>query len=320
MPSARVLPRLGGVNDHAPTAGLDVLIVGGGPAGLSAAMWLARYRRRVLVVDAGTSRNERAVAVHGYPGVPDIAPAELHAVLLKQAEDAGATVVRDVVTSIHGRKDAFHAETAGSGTIGARRILLATGHHDVLPEVPGLDEAYGITVHHCPDCDGPSSAGQRVGVLGHDLHAAALALFLLTWTPHVILLTNGREPRLDAETLRILDARGVHVRTDAIERLDQTGGFVRRAVFRTGAALPLERVFFFSSPPSPPALGIELGCEAVDGRFLTDEGQQTTVAGVYAAGDITGHPHLSISAAAEGVAAALAIHRSLLPEEFKLGS
>lgn len=295
------------------------MVVGGGPAGLSAAYWLARYRRRVRLYDAGEPRNRTALAVHGYPGVVDPAPDELRRRIRGQAAAAGAELVGGRVGSISGEKDDFRVEVEGGSPVHARRILLAYGCRDEIPDIPGLGAAYGVTVHHCPDCDGPSASGEPAGVVGWTRGAAALALFLLTWAERVSLLTHGREPELDEAALATLRRHGIALRTTAIARIDHRRGRIRSVQLAGGERLPLRRLFVHLRTSPAADLARRLGCRARDGeRLIVDDGQQTTVPGVYAAGDIAGHPHLAVSAAADGVRAALALHRSLLPPDHEL--
>lgn len=298
----------------------DAVVVGGGPAGLSAALWLARYRRRTLVLDDGRPRNEAAWAVHGYPGLPDPEPEMLRRRLRAQALEAGAALEGRHVRSIDGEKDRFRVRLeAEDDAVPARRIVLAYGRQDLIPEIPGVRELYGSAVFHCPDCDGPVVTGATVGVLGHDRPAAALALYLLTWADRTLLLTNGMEPALEPKGLDVLERHGVDVVSTPIDRVDGSAGAVR--VARPDSPdLTLDALFFHWGSVPTTSLAPTVGCECdPDGEIRVDPRTlETSVPGIYAAGDIIGQPHLAISAAAEGVRAALALHRSLLPEEFEL--
>jgi thioredoxin reductase (NADPH) len=299
----------------------DVIIVGGGLAGLSAAFWLARYRRRVRVHDAGGGRNQFTWVVHGYPGLPDLTPAELRRRLHEQATAAGAEHVQVPVQSIEREGDVFRVIPVTGPPVLARRVLLAFGRRDVLPEIPGIAEAYGTSVFHCPDCDGPSLTGARVGVLGWTAGAAELALYLLTWVRDTVLLTHGHDLELDEHGQATLRRYGIRIRTEPIARLAHRNGRITRIEFGDGSALPLDAVFCHLRSLPATGLAEQLGCEADrDGCVRVDRGQQTSIPGIYAAGDLVGHPHLAIIAASSGVRAALAIHRSLLPPDHRLGA
>jgi thioredoxin reductase len=266
----------------------DAVIIGGGPAGLTAALWLARYRRSVLVLDSGEPRNEPAWGVHGFPGIVDPSPTELRQRIQEQAINAGAEYLSCSAMSVRGAKNEFAVHVAGGGEYRSRRVLMAYGLRDTLPDIPGAADLYGTSLFHCPDCDGPTVQDHHVSVLGQDRQAASLALYLLNWTDRVTLLANGGELDLPKETLDTLGEYGV-------------------ALF-----------FHLGSEPRSD-IGEQLSCEREDDGYLrVDRGGETSVPGVYAAGDITGHPHLASVAAADGVRAALAIHRSMLPAEWRV--
>lgn len=297
----------------------DAVIVGGGPAGLSAALWLARYRRRAVIIDDDEPRNEAAWAVHGYPGFPDPRPDDLRRKLGEQARTAGASMDRGRVSEVRGEKGDFIVTEEGGRERHARRILLAYGRTDRLPDLAGLPELYGTSVFHCPDCDGPSIAGCNVGVIGHNRSAAGLALYLLTWAPRVTLLTNGLEPDLTEEARATLQRQHVAIRTERIVRLKGVDGQLEQ-VDVGGAPLELDALFFHWGTDPASTLAQRTGCECESSGDIRVQwtSMETSVPGIYAAGDIVGHPHLAITAAAQGVQAALAIHRSLLPAEFAL--
>jgi thioredoxin reductase len=298
---------------------LDVLIVGGGPAGMSAALWLGRYRRRVTVIDAGAPRNEPAWAVHGYPGVPDPTPTELRRRLYEQAQGAGATIVTGEAVHVAGDKGNFSVTLEDGTRLSARRLILAYGLRDYVPELEGVAELYGTSVFHCADCDGPAFLGSRLGVIGNDRYGANMALYLRQWTEDITLLPCGRELELDEEGLAVLAEAGIPVRREKVLSLVGHGGNLTQVELEGGEALRLDALFFHLGSEPRCDLAELLTCETdEDGYIAVDRGQETSCPGVHAAGDITGPPHLASIAAAEGVRAALAIHRSLLPAERRI--
>lgn len=297
----------------------DAVVIGGGPAGLSGALWLGRYRRRVLVMDDDRPRNEAAGAVHGFPGIPDPDPEVLRRRIREQAMEAGAEFQPRRVERIRGTKGAFTVWDDAGNSLKARRILLAYGRQDRVPEIKGLRELYGDSVFHCPDCDGPSVEGATVGVLGHDRDAAVLALYLLTWADRTLLLTNGLQPKLDEKARDTLQRYGVAVESGPVLSLEGEGGRLRRAVLEEGE-LEIDALFFHWGSEPTSSLGPATGCEhGKSGRIVVDSSSlESSIGGIHAAGDIVGRPYLAVTAVADGVRAALAIHRSLLPDEFHL--
>jgi thioredoxin reductase len=299
----------------------DVLIVGGGPAGLSAALWLARYNRRVLVIDSDQPRNDPAWGVHGYPGIVDPSPDELRERIHDQAINAGAEYEASEVRTITGEKNEFVAGFTDGRELHARRVILAYGLRDHIPRVDGITELYGRSVFHCPDCDGPTIQDHDIGVLGASRDSANLALYLLHWAADVVLLTNGAGDDVPGSARAVLDAQGIRVIDAPVRRAVAAEGRLERVEFADAPALPLHALFFHLGSEPCCDIGEVLGCDRDDDGYISvDRGQETSVPGIHAVGDITGHPHLAIVAAAEGVRAALAIHRSLLPADRLLRS
>lgn len=297
-------------------ADFDALVVGGGIAGLSAGLWLARHRRHVRVFDTGEPRNNPTRAVHGYPGITDPAPHELRRVLLEQARDAGAGWEGNDVVEITGRKDDFTVRLKNGDTHRARRIVLAYGVQDRLPAIDGIEELYGRSVFHCPDCDAPSLVGSRIAVVGQRRGAAIHALYLLTWAASVVFLTNGEQTQFGEEARVVLGKYKIPIMTKRIKRLAQASHCLVAIEFEDGDAIPADSLFFQTATHDASDIAAKLGCERDDDDSLTiDNATQTSVPGVFAAGDLAGPPFLAISAAAKGVKTALAVHKSLLPPD-----
>jgi thioredoxin reductase len=294
----------------------DAVIVGGGPAGLSAALWLGRYRRKTMVIDGGEPRNEPAWAVHGYPGIVDPTPIELRRRLYQQAQGDGVEMRSGLVNLAEGSRDGFVVVTDEGERIEARRLVLAYGLRDYLPDVPGLEELYGTSVFHCADCDGPSVADTRLGVIGWNHHAANLALYLRHFSDDVTMLTHGLPLELTTAARETLAQADIDLVEHRISRVSGNGGHLTQAEFDGPEPIRLDAIFFHLGSEPRCDLAGQLGCNTDDDGYIdVDRGQETSVPGVHAAGDITGPPHLASIAAAEGVRAALTIHRSLLPDE-----
>ena len=294
----------------------DVVVIGGGPAGLSAALWLTRYRLRTLLLDADNPRNAATWAVHGYLGMPDPPPGELRRLGRDQAQSAGAEVREATVSAVSGEIGEFVIRLEDGSETRARRVLFATGLRDIIPEIPGLLDCYGTSIWHCPDCDGPSITGVRVGVIGWGRAIAAFCMELLTWSDQLTLLTHGHDPELPRRSREALARFGIAVRAEAVVRIEGSDGLVERVVFEDGTEQELDAIFFHIAYGPGCAIPAELECRADEEGYLeTDRDGETTVPGVYAAGDITPGAKLAIRAAADGARVAIGIYRSLLPRE-----
>jgi thioredoxin reductase len=294
----------------------DVIVIGGGPAGLSAGLWLARYRRRVLVLDSGKPRNDPTWAVHGYPGIIDPPPHELRRVLILQATEAGAEWRGADVERVTGEKNGFTVHMEDGSSLTARRIILAYGKTDNLPPIEGARELYGRSVFHCPDCDGPSVIDKRIAVYGADRTAALLSLYLLTWAESMVVLTDGQELEVDKKARAVLAKYNVEVRTEPITRLRAVNDCLAAVELVGVPPVPLDALFFHLGSPLATDIANQLGCKRERGTdLMIDRAHQTTVPGVFAAGDIVGPPYLVVTAAAKGVTAAMGVHRSLLPPD-----
>jgi thioredoxin reductase len=302
----------------------DCIVIGAGPAGLSASLFLARYLRRTLTFHHNSPRNEYAHGVHGFLGHHGIGPAELLARGRDEVTSHGGLIVEACVTAVEkASPEGFRVFAGLEGneqSFEARRLVLATGLRDLTPDCPGFRDFYGSSVHHCPDCDGYEVKDKRVAVLSNGRHAAGFTANLLTWTKHLTLLTDQKEiPPGDRAKLEGLD---VAVRTEAVVGLegDKPMGKLERVLFAEGEPLECDALFFNLGTEIGTNFHETLGCRLDDDCELVwvDKTQQTSVEGVYAAGDITPHSQLAVVAAAEGAMAAIHIHRSLISEERRL--
>ena len=298
----------------------DVAIVGGGPAGLTAAMWLGRYLRRVVLVDSGDPRNWETRGINGYLGLPAVTPAALRGAGREEARRWGAELIDGCVESVTRAGDEHFRLALESGdTLEARRVLLAFGVKDIWPDIPGLERVYGATAYHCPDCDGHETVGKKTVVVGMGRKAVGLALALSTWTREIVVCTNGRDPELTDALMAQLDKLNIPVLTSRVRQAVHTDRTLTALELDDGMLLDCERLFFSIGHFPADDLAQRLGCRRNDeGCVVIDEHFHSSVPNVYAAGDLVPGTQIALAAAAGGARAAIAIHHSLLAPEFRI--
>jgi thioredoxin reductase len=294
----------------------DCIVVGGGPAGLSGAMMLGRCRRTVLVCDIGEPRNASAAGLHNYLTRDGIRPLEF----LRLAHEE----VRRYLTVEFRRAKVVEAERTPSGfTVvcadgsrhHSRKLLLATGVVDDLPEIEGLEQLYGTSVHHCPYCDAWEWRDQPLAVHGRGEEGPALALGLTVWSRDVVLCTDGAGDLPD-DALKQLSRAGIEIREERVVRLEGREGKLERIVFDEGPPLSRRALFVCSGHHQRSDLAEKLGCRFTSkGAVDTGACEATNVPGLYVAGDSSKDAHFVIVAAAEGAEAAMAISKTLLKED-----
>jgi thioredoxin reductase len=305
----------------------DCIVVGAGPAGLSAAVMLARYRRRVLTFHNSSPRNLYSHGIHGFLGHDGILPEELLARGRDEVTKYAGLVVEGCVTRAERVGDERFCITTGDEqtvkqTFESRRLLLATGLRDLTPDCPGFRDFYGTSVFHCPDCDGFEVTGKRVAVLGRGQETAGFTLNLLTWTDQLTLVTNNEADEMTDEQRARLARFRIPIMNQRIAKLEGNTetGHLERVRFTDGDALECDALFFNLGTVPASDLHTMLGCKLDEecGLVWVDDEQQTSVRGVYAAGDLTPRSQLAVVAAAEGAMAAIHIHKSLTPKERRL--
>jgi thioredoxin reductase len=291
----------------------DATVVGGGPAGLSAAMWLARYRRKVLVLDSGKYRNASAERMHGYLGNDPAVPREFR-------ERARAELLRyerlelkeALATSVGRTSHGFVVEAQGRSHESAR-LVLATGVVDQFPDVENFFEHYGTSVFHCPSCDGYEAKGLSVAVFGWSEQVVGFALSLFDWASSVTVITDGRPFEGDELHRGTLKRAGVAVLEDEALSLEGSRGDLRGVGLGDGRSIECQLAFFTIAHEPVTDLAEQLGCgRRADGYLTVDAEHRTTTPGVYAAGDVTPGCQMVQVAAAEGAVAgsmcALSLH------------
>jgi thioredoxin reductase len=288
----------------------DVLVVGGGPAGLSAALVLGRCRRRVLVVDAGHPRNERSPVAHGLFTRDGTPPSELLRIGREQLAPYDVRVVDDAVVGVKAADGAFLATTASRREIRARKLLIATGMRDVLPEIPGIDALFGSSVFVCPYCDGWEHRDQRLCSYVSARSAVEVALGLTTWSADVVaIVPDGPLAREDGERLA---RNGVVLHEDRIDLLEASQGDLAAIRLASGARIERDALFVHLGEVQASTLAERLGCPFEEtGTVAAGLGERAGPPGVFVAGDASHDRQLVAIAVAEGVKAACAINADL---------
>ncbi|MBC7893673.1 MAG: NAD(P)/FAD-dependent oxidoreductase [Sphingobacteriaceae bacterium] len=300
-----------------PSTSFDVLLIGGSVAGLSAALVLGRSRRTVLVLDAGKPANRQTPHSHSFLTRDGTPPAQLAALAREQAL-AYPTVTLRSATVMHAVREhgQFLVKTSTGDEFRAKRLLLATGVADQLPDLPGFAECWGISVLHCPYCHGYEVGDQRLGVLANGDAAFEFARLLLNWSRDLTLFTNGPATlsQSQAETLTRL---GVGLVETPLTAIPHELGYLSSLALADGRFHPLDALFARVPFAQTSDLGEQLGCEFDEwGLLKTDDWGKTSVEGVFAAGDNSTLMRQVVAAAANGAKAAAFINRELVEEEF----
>lgn len=302
------------------SAECDVLVVGGGPAGLSAALVLARARRSVLVADTGEPRNASAGHVHGFLSRDGISVAELLATGAAEVRRYGGEVTNGEVVSIEGERGGFTSTLADGRTVLSRRILLATGLADELPPIPGMSQRWGRDVLHCPYCHGWEFAGQPIGVLGGRGATLAEALLMPQWSNDIVILVHEIPPdHLSPRVRDKLEVRGVKVIEGHVSELTISDDKLTGVKMSNGTAVALAALMVFPLCRPRTQLLDGLGAEVNHlGAAKVDDHGRTTVPGVWAAGNAVDAAALVVNAASAGSRAAASINSDLASEEIQI--
>jgi thioredoxin reductase len=293
----------------------DAIVIGGSFAGLSAATYIARGRRRVAVIDAGAPRNRFAAHSHGFLTQDGSKPrAILSAARTQLAAYAEASLVGATAVDALPVDNGFEVMLDNGETLEAKKLVLAYGITDILPLVPGLAERWGRNVLHCPYCHGYEFAGQRLGVLQTAPHSAHQAMLIAEWGPTTLFLNGNDTP--DTATRDELSRRGVLIEPAAVRAVEGEEGVPVRLALVDDRHASIDALFIAALTRPASDLAQRLGCTIDEGLLgpivRTDADKMTTVPGVYAAGDIARAPHSVTWAASDGVTAGVALHRSLV--------
>jgi thioredoxin reductase len=293
----------------------DVVIVGAGPAGLSAALVLGRCRRKVLVCDNGHPRNEASHAMHGYLTRDGMPPLEFLRLAREELRPYTTVEVRDVtVTDARCENSRFVTTLETGEQVESLKLLIATGVRDCVPAIAGISNLYGRSVFHCPYCDGWEVRDQPLAVYGKGEKGYGLSLELTAWSSDILLCTDGRS-ELEPRQIERLARNGITVREEKVLRLEGHDGRLQRIVFEGIEPVDRSALFFTTGQYQQSPLAIQLGCVFNDkGTVRTGKYESTHLRGLYVAGDASRAVQWVVVAAAEGAEAAFAINTDLIKE------
>jgi thioredoxin reductase len=298
----------------------DVIIVGGGPAGLNAAIVLGRCRRNVLLFDTGRQRNRFSDGLRNYLTRDNILPSDFLKISNAELRKYGVSTNQSEI--IHAEKmstGVFHVRNSRGISYYSKKLLIATGLQDNIPPLEGIEALYGKSVFHCPYCDGWEVRDKRIGVYAKTKKGFELAISLKTWSQQVSLFTNGRNYLKPLER-KVLQKKKIDVYTQKIVKLERKNGKLSKIVFADSGDCICEALFFANGYRQQCDIAKTLGCEVTaKGIVITNRLQQANVAGLYVAGDVSKDMHFVVVAAAEGAKAGVSINKELQKEEFKTG-
>ncbi|MEF3303310.1 NAD(P)/FAD-dependent oxidoreductase [Paenibacillus sp. GYB003] len=297
---------------------LDVAIIGGGPAGLNAALVLGRARKRVAVIDEGRPRNAVTREAHGFLTRDGISPSEFRRIAMEQiGAYPSVSFVADTAVSVAGADGRFQIATERGTVFASKKLLFAVGLKDRPLQIPGLAEAYGKSAFVCPYCDGWELRDQPLVLIVKGADLMHFAPLISGWTNRFAVCTNGPDELTDAQREE-LRRHGVPVFESPIRSIDSDDGIVRQVVLEDGTTIPCRGIFFKPELVTGSDLPRTIGCRMTeDGMVVVDDLGKTNVPGVYSAGDAASRRNWAIAAASMGAFAAAALNNELNLEAWK---
>ncbi|HYO21442.1 MAG TPA: NAD(P)/FAD-dependent oxidoreductase [Flavisolibacter sp.] len=293
----------------------DCIIVGGGPAGLNAAVVLGRCRRKVLLFDTGSHRNRYSHGMHNYLTRDDILPPEFLDICLKEIRKYGVKRLPAKITSaIKNSEGLFDVKDDKGNIHRSKKLLIATGLWDNVPDIPGFQELYGKSVFHCPYCDGWEVRDKEIGVYARNKNGFELALALKGWSDKVTYYADGKN-KLKPTEVETLSLNKIPIVSYPIARLEASGEHLKAIIFKDGNSRRCDALFFVNGFQQQCNLAETFGCNMTKkGVVLTNRFQQTNIEGLYVAGDAAKDMHFVVVAAAEGAKAGVLINKELQKE------
>lgn len=295
----------------------DCIIIGGGPAGLNAAVVLGRSLRKVLLFDTEQYRNRKSHGMHNYLTRDHILPSDFIALCQKELNKYNVQkIAKKIISGKRNEEGVFEVRDENQSKYYAKKLLVATGLNDNLPTTTGFEDCYGKSVFHCPYCDGWEVRGKNIGVYARNKEGWELALSLKGWSPHVCLYTDGKN-KVKPDQKEFLTANDIEVINWPITELKHKKGQITDILFSNGEQRKCDALFFVNGFTQQCNIAEAFGCDvSKKGVILTNRFQQTNVPGLYVAGDASKDMHFVVVAAAEGAKAGVTINKELLKEQW----
>jgi thioredoxin reductase len=295
----------------------DVIIVGGSYSGLAAGMALGRSLRQVLIIDSGKPCNRQTPHSHNFLTQDGKTPAEIASLARMQVESYdtvsffGGVAISGVKT-----ENGFAIQVASGELFNAKKLIFATGIKDIMSDIEGYAECWGVSVLHCPYCHGYEVRNDRTGILGNGEYSFEFSSLISNWTNDLTLFTNGTST-LTAEQTAKVEGHGIKIVEKEIEKLEHVDGHLQHIVFKDGTISSIQALYARSPFEQHCLIPEALGCELTDDGYIKiDPFQKTTVAGIYACGDSTTRIRTVANAVAGGTTAGMMINREIIFEEF----
>jgi thioredoxin reductase len=295
----------------------DVIITGGSYSGLAAGMALGRALRKVLIIDSGIPSNRQTPHSHNFLTQDGKTPSEISRLAKLQVEMYSTVgFINGLVTNATQTENRFFIYTAAGETFTAKKLIFATGIRDLLPDISGIAECWGISVLHCPYCHGYEVRNKKTGIVGNGEHGFEFSMLISNWTTALTLFTNGKSDLTALQTDK-LKSHGIDIIETEIEKLEHTNGYIQKIVFRNGTNMPVEALYAPSPFEQHCRIPETLGCELTEeGYIRTDAMQKTSVHGIYACGDNSTRVRNVANAVALGTTAGMMLNKEIVFEGF----
>ena len=296
----------------------DVIIIGGGPAGLNAAVVLGRCKRSVLLFDHGQQRNRYSHGMHNYLTRDNVPPSEFLEMARKEVKKYGVKIIDVAVKHANKmNKTSFEVIAVDRKKYHSKKLILATGLADILPDIPGAKALYGKSMYHCPYCDGWECSDKKIAVYSKTKAGFELAITLSRWSDQITIFTDG-ENYGTKKQLDILKKKNIGIEYGKISSFEGNKGMIKYVAMENGDKFACEALFFSNGYTVQCNLVESLGCvTAKNNVAITNKSQQTNIYGLYVAGDASKDMHFVVVASAEGAKAAVYINKELIKEELK---